>query len=350
MAFNGLRSLLDPSIALPMAGAMMSGPTTAQGIGNAFILAGQGMGTRRDEQKRLLEMNKTFQYLQQTNPELAQMVQAGMPVAEAWKMIAEDRKLKAQAPNPPDVKEFFDENTGQPYKAQWNPQNQSWDRIGGVKQSNSGFEVSLPDGTTVRQGAFGSQDQKNLANRVSTEQDAAATAANLKQTVQMLREANSNVGYSGVGGNIYGAVDDTLEQLGAPSLPGNARSRATIRSGGLQVALANVAKTKGAISNKEMELFMAASPGLQNTPQGNAALLDMIDAIADRQIMRVQQMEQWRQQYGTLDGFEGAWGQYIQANPLIVNDGSGSISLNGGAGQSSSPRRFRYNPQTGMLE
>lgn len=106
MAFNGLRSLLDPSIALPMAGAMMSGPTTAQGIGNAFILAGQGMGTRRDEQKRLLEMNKTFQYLQQTNPELAQMVQAGMPVAEAWKMIAEDRKLKAQTPSTDDIKEY----------------------------------------------------------------------------------------------------------------------------------------------------------------------------------------------------------------------------------------------------
>ena len=46
-----------------------------------------------------------------------------------------------------------------------------------------------------------------------------------------------------------------------------------MKTGGLDVALAQVQKTKGAISNAEMDLFMAAAPGLQNTPEGNAALL-----------------------------------------------------------------------------
>ena len=43
---------------------------------------------------------------------------------------------------------------------------------------------------------------------------------------------------------------------------------------------------------------LAAAPGMQNTPQGNAALLDVLDAVADRQLVRASEAETWRQTHG----------------------------------------------------
>lgn len=229
---------------------------------------------------------------------------------------------------------FYDQKTGQERKGYYD-QNGQLQVIGGQKaRSNFGFEVTTPDGTTIRQGAFGKQDQKNVANRVTAQQELAASASDLKSTVKMLRDANNTTGYTGIGGGFYDGVDSTLEQFGLDVLPGSPRSRSIMRSGGLDVALEKVSKTKGAISNAEMALFMAASPGLQTTPEGNAAILDMAEAIADRQISKSEQMEKWRQQNGTLDGFEVAWSRYIEANPIILDDGKGGIKL---AGQSDLP-------------
>lgn len=54
---------------------------------------------------------------------------------------------------PPQIVELFDEQTGQPYKARYNPQTMEYERVGGVK-APSGFSVTTnPDGTvSVTQG------------------------------------------------------------------------------------------------------------------------------------------------------------------------------------------------------
>lgn len=311
-----LRNMLDPGVALPVAAALMGGGGNRQNFADALGMLGP-----------VMKRNKTLNWLKQKDPELADLVeQGGMDITDAYKLAGE-RHLQAQ--KAPSVETFYDDQ-GRPYKAAW--ANGGWQKVGGSK-GDDGFEVSLPDGTTVRQGSFGNQDRKNVANRVNDEQTAAAAASSLRDTVKLMRKANDNTGYSGVGGNIYGAVDDTLEQFGWPNPPGNARARATMTSGGLNVALSKVQQTKGAISNKEMDLFTAASPGLQNTPQGNAALLDIMDGIADRQIERTRAMEQWRNDYGTLDGFEAEWNRYIDTNPLIMPTEDGSMSLNPNAGR-----------------
>jgi hypothetical protein len=306
--------LLAPENAFPVAGALISGPDNATAIGNAFTIGGDLYGKSKSRKKALSD-------LASINPTMARLAAVGAPLDKLWETTLTNPRGKA-----PNVETFYDAN-GAAYKAQWDPSVGDWVRVGGSK-GDEGFEVSLPDGTTVRQGSFGNQDRKNVANRVNDAQDISAAASDLKQSVDLLRKANKNTGYSGVGGGVYGAVDDTLEQFGAGDwLPGNARGRATMTAGGLDVALSKVQKTKGAISNAEMGLFMAAAPGLQQTPEGNEALLDMMDAIADRQIMRGQEMERWRQQYGTLDGFEAEWGNWISLNPLIVQDGQGGARL-----------------------
>jgi hypothetical protein len=47
---------------------------------------------------------------------------------------------------PPQIEPFYDETTGQEYKAQFNPATGSWDRIGGTKADSNGITVG-PDGT-----------------------------------------------------------------------------------------------------------------------------------------------------------------------------------------------------------
>jgi len=310
-----LRNMLSPEVALPAAGALLGNKGNAANLGAAFEAMGPG-----------LQKNKTMQFLRQNNPEIAQMVDSGLPIANAFQFLMEERKAQLSGVKPPQVETFYNE-AGQSYKAQWDQATGDWVPVGGAK-GDEGFEITTADGTTIRQGQFGNQDRKNTANRILDEQEQAKAASSLKATVGMLRKANQNTGYSGPGAGIYGAVDDAAEQLGAGDiLPGKAGARATMRSGGLDIALQQVQKTKGAISNAEMNLFMASAPGMQQTPEGNAALLDILDAVADRQLMRVELAETWRREHGNLDGFETSWGEWVSQNPLLTEDGQGGISL-----------------------
>jgi hypothetical protein len=56
----------------------------------------------------------------------------------------------------PQIVELFDEATGQPYKAQYNPQTRSYDRVGGVKARSGMSLTTNPDGTvTLTEGTIG---------------------------------------------------------------------------------------------------------------------------------------------------------------------------------------------------
>lgn len=286
-----------------------------------------GMGARKEKAQRAEQQQKE-------NATRKWLLSKGIPEAEVDAALASGQIGQYFKPGTdakaPQVETFYDES-GRPYKAQWDSQSGNWSQVGGAK-GDEGFEITTADGTTIRQGAFGNQDQKNMANRITEGQDRAKAASDLKRTVKLMRSANQNTGYSGPGSGVYGAVDDAMEQFGLPGLPGSAGARATMRSQGLDVALAQVQKTKGAISNAEMGLFMASAPGMQQTPQGNAALLDILDAVADREIARQGEMEKWRQTHGTLDGFEGAWSQWVEQNPLIMDNGQGGVTLAGPSG------------------
>jgi len=54
--------------------------------------------------------------------------------------------MKPKDPTKPQVETFYDMSTGLPYKAQWNPSTQNWDKVGGVKVSD--FEQTTIDPET----------------------------------------------------------------------------------------------------------------------------------------------------------------------------------------------------------
>lgn len=61
-------------------------------------------------------------------------------------------EIAAKGAAGPDLVEIFDEKTGQPYKARWNPTTRQYDRVGGVKAGGNELTVTLADGTIVSQG------------------------------------------------------------------------------------------------------------------------------------------------------------------------------------------------------
>ena len=71
---------------------------------------------------------------------------------------------KPEKPEEPKIVELFDDATGQPYKAQWNPQTRTYDRVGGVK-ARSGMQLTTnPDGTvTLTEGSIGNMPKLSEA-------------------------------------------------------------------------------------------------------------------------------------------------------------------------------------------
>lgn len=94
---NMLQRLLAPEFALPMAAGMMGNQGNAGNFGQGFQNALPFMAMAKKEKAQLAERNKTLEYLQRSNPELAQMVAAGMPMNEAWDTLAKQRFGKADS-------------------------------------------------------------------------------------------------------------------------------------------------------------------------------------------------------------------------------------------------------------
>lgn len=149
-----LTDILNPQVALPMAGAMMAGRTPGAGFGDALALGGIGLGKLNDTRKAEAQKNKTMAFLRASHPELADMVAAGMPIKDAWDMANgdgtndiknfqyakkngfegsfTDYQNAGKEQKTPSVVELFDDK-GQPYKATWNAGTGSFDRLGGSK-------------------------------------------------------------------------------------------------------------------------------------------------------------------------------------------------------------------------
>lgn len=78
------RSLLSPEVALPMAAALLGNQGNAANFGSAFAAAGPALAQRKQK-------NQTLTVLRANAPELADMVEAGMPVDEAWNLYGKQR-------------------------------------------------------------------------------------------------------------------------------------------------------------------------------------------------------------------------------------------------------------------
>jgi hypothetical protein len=99
---GGFGQLLDPSVALPMAAALMGNQGNMQNFGNAFGQAGPALAQTRERNDADQQQNRTYQWLQQNAPEYAQLMDGGLDGQSALEMYARQR---------------YAQQSGDPYKA-----------------------------------------------------------------------------------------------------------------------------------------------------------------------------------------------------------------------------------------
>lgn len=110
-------------------------------------------------------------------------------------------------------------------------------------------------------------------------------------------------------------------------LVGEGRGQA-LQSKAVELQLGISTATKGAISDREMATFGAATPGLQMTDDGAATVLNGWEAAAARKIEQANFMEEWAAENGNLMGAQQAWQKFITENPVIRSGREGRIEVN----------------------
>ncbi|MEL7445756.1 MAG: hypothetical protein AAGK02_08065 [Pseudomonadota bacterium] len=83
------------------------------------------------------------------------------------------------------------------------------------------------------------------------------------------------------------------------------------------------AKTKGAISNAEMEMFLKAGPNWHTRPESARMVIDILRKGAMRSQERAAGAEEWERRYGGLSvpnelgrTFDAEWSAYVNSNPI----------------------------------
>jgi len=104
---SGLARLLAPEVALPMAAALMGNQGNMQNLGNAFQMGGQGLQAQKADADARAQDNKTYEFFKTQAPEFAQMIDAGMPISEAWQGYTKQKYAQPAADSrPTSIQEF----------------------------------------------------------------------------------------------------------------------------------------------------------------------------------------------------------------------------------------------------
>ena len=188
--------------------------------------------------------------------------------------------------------------------------------IGGVPSGQNPQTTNTPrDG-----GKLSQKLSENDAATLMAMSDAATSAAEIASLATQLETVAPNVGYTGFGGGLVGAVDDVIGVL-----PGDSGARGAFKSLAMEAQLSFTEKTKGAITDREMGMFREAVPNLGQKPAANKAIAQVMRAGAKRVQDRNAFFETWARKHGTLEGAQEVWGEFMQDNPVIVDDGAGGV-------------------------
>jgi len=156
------------------------------------------------------------------------------------------------------------------------------------------------------QGAGNELDKRRAANIADAEakwQEEADAATALRDQVEVARSLATDLGEEG-----FGAVESLT--LGLRNIIAGTRfanivdvdklaGQQALTQTSIGFVMSLVGKTKGAISNKEMEIFFAASPTLASTYQGYMEMLGYMDRIAE---LTERYNEEWQAKQVDLQG------------------------------------------------
>ena len=122
---------------------------------------------------------------------------------------------------------------------------------------------------------------KGLSSRYETSTNDLREADSILVNVQQMLELVGKVD-SGKFAETKMEIAGAMKSLGFDIDERSLATAQAMRSKGMDFILQRIAKTKGAISEKEMDAFKKASASLENTPEGNRMILDLAAKVAER--------------------------------------------------------------------
>lgn len=259
------------------------------------IAASAGMRMRERQQQR--QVNQTAEWLRQNGREdLAAALEGGMidgaqafgmmqPEAPQYEVI-NDQLVQIGANGPqvvgdyrtpetadmsaPETQVFYDEETGQEYRAQWNPQTQQWQQIGGVKaEAGPLVENNVSTGGGKFEEAFAKGDADRIAEIDAAGSQAARNLGRIDRLESLIAQAPSGAeaGIKQWAGE-FGIETEGLSELQAAQAMINSMVPEQRQPG------------SGPMSDADLALFKQSLPRLINSKDGNALIVHTLRGIA----------------------------------------------------------------------
>jgi hypothetical protein len=180
----------------------------------------------------------------------------------------------------------------------------------------SAFTPTEVDKGTEKYQEARAKANSDLYDKIGTDQlDASAGLANVSRMRQALADPNV---YQGNGGEAYAAVKGYAKSLGFDISGVENSQLATSLHNQLTLAARKVDGMPGSLSDSDRNFLSAIAPGLNNRPETNTALMDMMGKMYQRKIEIAKMRDDYVAENGKLDdGFTKRVSDFVSKNNLF---------------------------------
>lgn len=302
----------------------------AEGLGRLAQIVGGGIMKGRAEDARKTEEDTLSKVLTERGLSLPDGVSLGsLPPEVRGELIAQ-----TLSPQQDELVQVWDDASGNMI---WIPKSQAQGRGSSVPEAvefnnklalaSAGRPVTTVINSTPYESEFSKQFGKQGADYFKGILDEGATAQSSLATLDQLDailpklQTGSLAGLEREVAAFAQAVgiDPATLNLQDPGLAQTLTAQAT------RLRLDLLQNLKGAVTDREQQMFAAALPALGNTPEGNQLISGMMRAVADRASAKAQLAQQWASEVGSpfaKNGqgktFDQVWQEYMKANPVVT--------------------------------
>jgi flagellar protein FlgJ len=233
-----------------------------------------------------------------------------------------------QMAGPPQVETFYDEATGQQYKAQWN--GQEWVPVGGV-QAADGPLVEVNTGGGKFEEAFAKGDADTVATVYNSGLAATRNLGRIDQLESLLNASPTGAGaaLTQIAGE-WGINTEGLDQIQAAQAVINSLVPEQRQPG------------SGPMSDADLALFKQSLPRIINQPGGNQTIVNTMRGIAQYDAEGAAIVQRLRS--GEIDRPTAFKLLQDRKNPLA------GMKMPAGGSAPAPGATLTYNPQTGEFE
>lgn len=178
-----------------------------------------------------------------------------------------------------------------------------------VYQRDQQGRITQVAGSGSRDTNLNQTDQRRLSASVTAAESASSLANDARRFVELNRRAPTNP-LVGATGPVAGLNPTYAEMRSIQS-----RMAPLMREAG-----------SGAMSDRDVALFLRAIPSVGNPTETNIALAGVIQAGAQRSQDRAAFLEDYAQKNGNLLGAQEQWTRYVRANPLFEERGGNTAA------------------------